>query len=110
MAIPNKTESTERTFLLPWEAVKGEDSVPLMRELAAELSVAHPLYGMRLEAVARSIKADDALFELQDGRCAWVHLTWSGKAERPHWPSHRIYGDFAAWADAVMFPEHDAYD
>lgn len=41
---------------------------------------------------------DDALFSIEGGpytRWARVHLTWSGKAERPPWPQTTLYDAFA---------------
>jgi hypothetical protein len=102
-------EEAAAGFLLPWEAVSEADATKLSRELALELSDGHPLFGMKLEAVARSVAVDDVLFRLQDGRFARVHLTWIDREERLPFPSCRVYAGFAEWAEAVMLPEHDLY-
>jgi hypothetical protein len=65
---------------------------------------------MKLEAVARSVATDKALFLLQDGRFVQVHLSWVRRAERLPWPVHHAYANFAEWAEAIMLPEHDLYN
>jgi hypothetical protein len=97
-------------FLLPWEVVSDANATKLRQELALELSDDHPLLGMKLEAVARSVATDDVVFRLPDERFVQVHLTWIGKADCPPWPVHCVYANFAEWAEAVMLPEHDRYD
>jgi len=109
MKINETPQGNECEFLLPWEAVSEADATKLSRELALELLDGHPLFGMKLEAVARSVAADDVLFRLQDGRLAQVHLTCIGKTERLPWPVHHVYANFAELAEAIMLPEHDVY-
>jgi hypothetical protein len=110
MMINETPQGSASGLLLPWEAVNDADATKLLRELASELSHGHPLFGMKLETVARSVAADDVLFRLRDGRLAQVHLTCNGKTERLPWPVHHVYTNFAEWAEAVMLPEHDGYD
>ncbi|MFK8845185.1 hypothetical protein [Streptomyces sp. Ac-502] len=60
----------------------------LERELHRELPPGHPLYGLRVRAVARCEACDDVLFAVIDRPFRWsvVHLTWSGRQEQPPWP------------------------
>jgi hypothetical protein len=100
-------DSSSLSFLEPWRALPPERAEALLREVRIELSPGHPLYGADLAAIAVSRIADDALFRLDDGRVAKVHLTWSRAAEQKPWPSHRIYASFEEWAQQVMIPDHE---
>ncbi len=92
-------------FVNPWRGVSSENGAQLARELQLELSPGHPLYGLELIPIARSVRADDVLFRLPDSRVAAVHLTWKGGPEEPPWPSSVIYADQHEWAQNVMVLE-----
>ena len=51
-------------------------------ELSRELSEDHPLFGRKLEAVAKSDRADDVLF-LGQGEVFLVHLTYAAENQPP---------------------------
>ena len=63
-----------------WWYLKDNQEVRtgLQRELHADLSDAHPLWGLRPIVVARCERNDDILVSLADGRLAFVHLVWHG--------------------------------
>jgi len=66
-------------------------------ELRKEISKQHKLWGVAVEVVARSYRADNILV-LLDNSVAEVHLTWTGKRELyPHWPRTTMFPDIGAW-------------
>ncbi len=98
-------------WLEPWETVRNsmgeryllawEDE--LKREVGSEL----PLFETEAKLIARRFDCDDALFELNDGRVAWVHLTWSGKRERhPSCPETVPYESLQAWEQSRLVEDH----
>jgi len=99
----------ESSFALlePWEKFVPGQADAFLRELQVELSPDHSLRGLELTPVAHSARADDALFQLADGRVAEVHLTWSGKTEQAPAPKHRIYSSIEEWVELVMIPAHE---
>jgi hypothetical protein len=94
-------------FLPPWEPLLPDQADAFQSELERELSAGHPLHGVALQAIARSRRADDALFQLENGCVADVHLTWSRKSERAPWPTHRVYSSLEEWQQHVMIPDHE---
>ena len=72
--------------------------VGLQRELHAELSAAHPLWGLQPVVVAKCDRSDDVLVRLRDGRFAFVHLVWHGKVDPvpDAFPATRIVEGLAA--------------
>lgn len=88
-------------WLLPWYSVANnpEQVASMERELARELAVGHPLFGLPMRTVARRQDCDDVLFAIEDGtgRFAVVHLTWIGGTDQPPWPNSVIYPSFEAW-------------
>ncbi|MEQ1755124.1 MAG: hypothetical protein ABL973_13445 [Micropepsaceae bacterium] len=97
-------------WLDPWYPV--EDQVVrdgLERELALELSPQHVLAGLKFTLIARRDDCDDALFALQDGSVAEVHLTWRQKPEPdPRWPVTARFGSIDEWMKLIMIPLHDS--
>lgn len=75
--------------------------------MRTELSPGHPLHYVNLKALARSVRADDVLFQLDDGRVCEAHLTWSRSAELPPWPQHRAFSSLEDWVRQVMVPDHE---
>jgi hypothetical protein len=92
----------------PWQPIQSDEN--LAGEAARELSDGHPLYGKKLKAIARRQDQDDVLFELIDDtpRVAVLHLTWSGKREKPPWPRSDIYQSLDDFAKSRM--ESDAIE
>lgn len=84
-------------FLEPWSAV-AHGGGALEQELRRELAAGHVLFGRSVRAAARRHDRDDVLFELTDtGECAVVHLTWTGREERPPFPMTRTYRSISSW-------------
>ena len=74
------------------------DAAALETELARETSDGHPLFNVRAEAVAVRRHLKDVVFWLpDDGRWAWVHLTWTVEAS-PQWPAVELATD---WTDLI---------
>jgi hypothetical protein len=98
-------------WLEPWSAadLTQEMAAAFEQELDREVGPGHPLFGIRVETVARHRACDDVLFRLLDGstRVAVVHLTWTRRArETPPWPSTELYPDLQTWAEQRMRPDH----
>jgi hypothetical protein len=70
----------------------------MVEELQEEVGEGHVLKGLNVRLVARYRGTDDALFALDDGRIAQVHLTWSDEMETdPRFPATRVFPSFEAW-------------
>ena len=85
---------------VPWRDPWAPTEPGLERQLAKELSFAHPLYGKPAVAVARRRDSDDVLFQLSAGpaRYAEVHLTWSHAPDgRGRYPLFRLYDELSSW-------------
>ncbi len=100
-------ECSPLSYLEPWEEFAPGQAAAFLREIQAELSPGHPLHGMKLKAIAHSATSDDALFQLDDGRVADVHLTWRRRSEQLPFPEHRIYARLEEWVQQVMIPAHE---
>lgn len=93
-------------WLEPWEPVGDEKTVEgrsmcdaWERELRTEVAGGHVLYGVNTKLIARRYDCDDALYRLDDGRVAKVHLTWKQASEiAPRWPETTIYPSLEHWA------------
>jgi len=68
------------------------------QELQLEVSPKHILWQQQVRLVARRHDRDEALFELDDGRVAEVHLTWR-QAEEPDgkWPWTVVFSNLDQW-------------
>ena len=91
------TSNVDRPKLPPgWEYTDAEYAAGLLVELQRELPPGHPLYGVRLEAVAACCD-DDTLFRHIDeaGLFTVVHLTLTGKQEIEGHPTVPFQGSFA---------------
>ena len=87
-----------------WQDVRGSaEGAELEAELTREVSVAHPLEHVGLQAVAVRRLRKEVIYALPDGRWAWVHLTWT-KENDPRWPSTVIV---PSW-DALLVEIQDA--
>jgi hypothetical protein len=83
----------------PWRQVEDpNEQLGLQRELDAELSSAHPLWGTRPVVFGRHRVTDDILVTLEDGRFAIVHLVWHGHVDQfsADFPSTTICQDLPA--------------
>jgi hypothetical protein len=77
----------------------------LESELHRELCPTHILYAKSVRLIARRDDMDDALFALDDGRFAEVHLTWRGSVEPdPRWPATAIFASMDEWRQRSMRP------
>ncbi len=82
------------------EIVDKKQAAALRVELEGEVGVGHVLHGETCNARATNY-LDDYLFELADGRVAWVHLTFANRPERPPWPGTQVFESLEAWRKAV---------
>ena len=95
-------------YLEPWIAI-GQYADKLVKELEREVTQGHVLWKVKTRAIAQRSDSDDVLFEIESeqGKCAVVHLTWSGKPEQDsRWPDMRIYATIDLWADECMKTDH----
>jgi hypothetical protein len=94
----------------PWSTDGLDDS--LAAELTRELAHDHPLRGVRARAIARRHDRDDVLFAIEGGPAPYavVHLTGSGKAEGPAWPSFEAYESLAEWRRRRMRRDHEEWE
>jgi hypothetical protein len=104
------TTWSDFVFPEPWWDLRGhaddEDKMRqlLQAELGREVSPHHPLDGETVTALARCTHCDDAVFQVQDGRFACVHLVWSPK-QAPPWPKTVL---FDSWLGAAEYVERHA--
>jgi hypothetical protein len=95
--IPKRLDNDfQLEFTPPWENITDypqSNAEGLLEELHKELHPAHALYSKNHIVLARRQDNDDILIQLEDGRVAVVHLTWSGKKESGPWPSTSLYSD-----------------
>ncbi|MFD7026253.1 hypothetical protein [Promicromonospora sukumoe] len=64
----------------------------VLAELERELVRGHPLFRRIVAVEAFDGASDDVLARLDDGSCAIVHPTWSGRPERPGYPTCELLG------------------
>ena len=95
----------------PWEMIGGALAESAVAELLRELGPDHPLKDKNVQAVAERCDCDDVLFTLTEDKpaCAVVHLTYTGKEERPNWPEIRLFASLDEWVRDCMIPDHDDY-
>jgi hypothetical protein len=77
----------------PWHRVGPQ---AFQAELNRERGPGHPLFGVRVVAVARRLDRDDVLLALpdEDNCLAVVHLTWSGQRDQdPRFPWTTFYAN-----------------
>jgi hypothetical protein len=95
-------------WLMPWSVVFHEDeSSALENQLVKEVGPKHRLFGLKSKLLARRYDCDDALFLLEDGRLACVHLTWRCDMEPDAaWPTCTLFDTIDKWVNDVMLPDH----
>jgi hypothetical protein len=93
------------TFSEPLRDVREEadEAARLRAELLQELSPGHLLHGLDLHVIARAIPQDEVVVETADGRVALVHITWSGHAEAPPWPTAEVLDSAEHLQNALQF-------
>lgn len=96
------------TWEMPWYPIDDPAlCAALERQLALEIAQHHILEGKAVRLIARRDDTDDALFALEDGRVAEVHMTWRKSREtEPHWPATAIFSSLQKWAEESMRPLH----
>ena len=76
----------------PWWTPTEENRCAVTGELLVELSRGHPLHGCEVELVQRCGACDKVLVRVGEGDFGLIHLTWSGKRERPPYPRYTHTG------------------
>jgi len=96
---------------LDWDAEKRADySAGWERQLVREVGPQHVLFGRTAKLIARRFDRDDALFALETGEVAEVHLTWSkGQEPDPKWPGASIFSSLDQWASESMTLDHSEW-
>lgn len=86
-----------------WVEVAPTDRGSLSRELEAEVSLEHPLAGVRCLPLLRCHRCNDVLFACSNPKrpLALVRLTLSSKQELPPYPRTRFFDSAAHWSGAV---------
>jgi hypothetical protein len=82
-----------------WTDVQASgEAQELEAELRRELSDGHVLAAQPVSVVAaRKLRKEVIVRLLNDGRWAWVHLTWATESD-PRWPSVEVR---ESWADLI---------
>jgi hypothetical protein len=97
----NSAEVEAVTSRLPEDWFEPEEELfrqNLEAELRREVGEGHVLRGLGVRLLAQYGPSDDALFGLDDGRVAQVHLTWSGSPEPiPQVPITSIFKNIEEW-------------
>ena len=98
-------------WLKPWVQVSGGVAAALERELRAELSAAHVLFGRPVRAIACRSDSDDVLFVAEAPReFAVVHLAYASHPEQTaQWPFTRLFSSRRAFTDECMVPDHSQF-
>jgi len=79
-----------------WWAPTEQNRRAVTAETLVELAPGHPLYGCDFELVRRCGACDEVLVRVGEDDFGLVHLTWSGKRERPPYPRYAHTGSFVA--------------
>jgi hypothetical protein len=80
-------------FVEPWFRTNNNRE-SFERELSREVMTTHPLFNMKVMAVAFRRDRDDVLFQIEgsDAKYAVVHLTYKRESD-PKWPSTTLFKD-----------------
>jgi hypothetical protein len=92
----------------PWLQVSECDDVGrgLVAELEREVQPGHHLAGRKAVPIAKCGGCDDAIFRVDDGTWAIVHLTWSRRPEAPPWPRTERIVSFPGLETAMSSHAH----
>ena len=106
----NSGKFQQITWLDPWYAISSESSLHAEIELRREIIREHPLYGVKVKAVARREDCDDYLFFLPDNPfpLAVVHLTYQ-RETTPNFPHTTFYSSLSDWIENDMKVTHLDY-
>lgn len=81
-----------------WYDPSERECASLEHQLQIELGQEHKLKGRPARLIARRRGSDDALFELDGGAVALVHLTWRQSPEpKSIFPACEIFRSFEEW-------------
>ena len=98
----------------PWVPISERGRESYENELHIEVGLDHPLYGVKVRAIARTCHTDDILYQLKDhhlAEFAVVHLTFRCRQEPdPQWPSVILYRDLEHWVTQRMLRDAAAYE
>jgi hypothetical protein len=84
-----------------WHAIASSDEQNSFgEELKREVCKDHLLFDMQGKAVARRQNRDDFIFRMDNGRWAWVHLTWKIET-RVEWPSSELFNSLDECLDWI---------
>jgi hypothetical protein len=82
----------------PWRPPSDRDQQGLENQLKRELGDGHVLKGKNVRLLARRFDRDDALFALDDGQVAQVHLTWKpAPGANALWPETTVFQSVEQW-------------
>lgn len=85
----------------PWVVAPDERRPALKAELTQEVAAGHPLYPeTQIVPILECAGCDSIVVWVDDDAWAVVHLTRTGRAEEPPWPSTSIFPSMAkvrAW-------------
>jgi hypothetical protein len=100
---------SKEDWLEPWYPIEDAARAgALLKELRAELSKSHVIYGSGAHAIGARQDCDDVVFELSDGKCAVVHLTYAQHPEsNPVYPSTEIFENWESFVATCMTTDHD---
>ncbi len=100
-SIQNRAEQLTEHLRCPdgWCLVDPAVREALSRALRREVAAGHPLFGVACTPVMRCQRCDDVLFvcDMAQTPLALVHLTYSGHAEAPPFPSTVLLRSADEW-------------
>lgn len=97
----------------PWRQIaEPAEQHGLQRELLAELSSAHPLWGLDPVVFGRHEALDDIIVALKDERYAVVHLVWHGHVDQypAEFPSTTFFAGLPELIQALASESRDWAD
>lgn len=106
----NFEELQQIEWLEPWFPIYLDSSSPAEGELRREIIAEHPLYGLKVKAVASRLDCDDYLFFLPDNSVplAVVHLTYQ-REDTANFPHTIFYASLDEWIEQDMRINHLEY-
>ena len=106
----NNNEFQQINWLDPWYPIPQDISSWVETELQREIIAGHPLYGLKVQAIARRSGYDDYLFFLPNNKLplAVVHLTFQ-KETTVNFPHTSFYNSLDDWIENDMKVSHLEY-